>query len=310
MNYFVKDLELLNCIRINIGKSVILLDSFKKFYDRGFGADSIVIENKNGFFAYRVYGNENSIVNDLKDNDIKVYDLVKFLEDKIYDKIIEGLFDYVEENKNKQLFNKQNIYLWNNFSKLGKNPLVEIQEKINFTMEFESFVNDEIILNSNGKTIKYNIIKDTFYIEDTDTLSQNDISKLVLDTFTSSYDRNLYVLYHNYINNNLKGEDLAYKEIADLNKWFEKDNKVMVNVIYKKENFENLEDMTELSKDKVKANTNMLFGLLNKEYYEEMLGFYGGIDNIKTIKQIRGFEYRNDFYKLNVNNLLYKKEVK
>lgn len=308
MNYFIKNLELYNCIRVNVGKSVILLDSFKKYYDRGFGADSIVIENKNGFFSYGVYGNENSIVNDLKDNGTKVYDLSKFLEDKIYEKIIEGLFDYVEENKNKQLFNKQSIYIWRNFSKLGKNPLVSMQEKIDFSMDFEDFVNDEIILNNSGKVIKYNIIKDTFYKEDTDMLSQSDMAKLVLNTFTSDYDRNLYVLYHNYINNNLKNEDLAYKEIANLNKWFE--NKSMVYVVYKKENYEDLEDLTELSKDKVKADTDMLFDLLNKEYYEEMLGFYGGIDSIKTIKQIRGFEYRNEFYKLNVNNLLYKKEVK
>lgn len=297
MSYLKKNLGIDNCIKFKIGDNIIMLDEFQKFYNSGFGSESIVIKNRKGYFIYGWKGN-NKIVKELEKDEIKVYNLENYIKEKIYEKILEGLFDYVEENKNKQLFNRDSIYLWKSYSKLGKNPLNEIQDNIDFRIGLEDLENNEILLGFGGKSVKYNLVSDEFYINDTDIITEKESAKIVMNAFTTNYNRNLYVLYHNYINNNLKGEDLAYKEIADLNKWFE--DKQNVKVVY--------DDFGVEKEAQVKANTDNMFSDLSREYYKEMLSFWG-VDNIRSITQIKGFKFRNDFYKFNTENLLYK-EVK
>ena len=94
---------------------------------------------------------------------------------------------------------------------------------------------------------------------------------------------------------------MAYKELADLNKWLEKDNKTNIIVVYDKDG--------EEKEKRILNNIDNMFSDLSREYYEEMFSFWG-IDEINTIKQIKGFKYRKDFYKINIENLLYKKENK
>lgn len=312
---FLKNLGLKNCLQFQVGKTTIMLDNFKNFYNGGYGSDNIILKLNlrtlgEKYFSLGAIFEDNKIIEDLKNNQIEVESLYSYIKEKIYERVLEGLFNYVETNKENttSLFNRNDIYLFYNYSEIGKNPITKIRENIKFNLDFEKLVDDEIIIDSwygNGgsKDIKYliyNIYNDDFYIND-DIINKKKQADLILNHFTTQSDRNEYMLYHKYINNKLSGENLAYKEIADLNKWLQQDDKKTISVIY--------ELNGEEKEEKIKNDINRFISDLPKEYYEEMFSFYG-IDEITSIKQIKGFKYKKDFYKLNVENLLYKKEEK
>lgn len=296
-----KDLGLKDCIKIKVGKTNILLNEFKKSYNGEFGSDSIILETKKGYYSLG-YVFRNKIVDDLKDMEIEVENLETFIKANIFEKLLEGLLYYVEENKESQFFNREDISLFYDINRIGTNPLTRIHEQIKFNVNLSCLEDDEIIIQYCGeKNLKFNIVNKNFYYDDEIFTSKEEQAKIILEQFCSTSNANEYVLYYKYINNLLKGEELGYKEIAELNKWLQKDNKVNISVIYEKDN--------EIKEDKIKNDINRMFSCLSKEYYEEMFSFYGvyGIDNIK---QIKGFKYRQDFYEFNSNNLLYKKEGK
>lgn len=303
MNDLIKDLDLENCIRFNIGKVEILLDYFQKEYRGMFGVNNLIIKANDNYFNYG-WRENNKIITDLKKKGIEVKDLQKCIYNKITEIVKSGLEKYYEENKNKQLFNRDDIYIYRNYSLLGKNPISKIEEEFKTYFEWEKIKNGEIVISSwkldSGKveTISYNLLYDKLLFNGVSGDKENDI---IFRHFCYKTNSNLYVLYKNYENNLLVGEDLAYKELADLNKWLEKNNKTNITVVYDKDG--------EEKEKRILNNIDNMFSDLSREYYEEMFSFWG-IDDIDTIKQIKGFKYRKDFYKINIENLLYKKENK
>ena len=270
MNDLIKDLDLENCIRFNIGKVEILLDYFQKEYRGMFGVNNLIIKANNNYFNYG-WREKNKIITDLEKKGIEV---------------------------------KDDIYIYRNYSLLGKNPISKIEEEFKTYFEWEKIKNGEVVISSwkldSGKveTISYNLLYDKLLFNGVSGNKENDI---IFRHFCYKTNSNLYVLYKNYENNLLVGEDLAYKELADLNKWLEKDNKTNIIVVYDKDG--------EEKEKRILNNIDNMFSDLSREYYEEMFSFWG-IDEINTIKQIKGFKYRKDFYKINIENLLYKKENK
>lgn len=301
MNELVKDLGLKNCIRFSIGKVEILLDYFKAEYMGMLGVDSLIIKADNNYFKYG-WSSKNKIVDDLQKEGIEVRNLEGAIHNKIAETVKKGLEKYYEENKHKQLFNRDDIYVYRNYSQLGKTPLPKIEENFKTYIEWNNISNAEIIISSwtleSGKTecISYNLADDKLYFNGK---CNEETDKAIFYHFCYKTDRNLYVLYKNYENNLLVGEDLAYKEIADLNKWLEKDDKTNITVMYDKDG--------EEKEGRIRNCIDNMFSDLSKDYYEEMLSFWG-IDDINSIKQIKGFKYRKDIYKWNIENLLYKKE--
>jgi hypothetical protein len=306
MEKIVGNLGLEDCITIPLGRNKILLTEFKKLYMGEFGCSDLVIENKKGYFYYGFLKDRNKIVQDLQEQGYEVQNIFSFIKDKVWEKALEGLYDYAKNTKI-ELFNKENTYFYRSLGNVGKNPLQDIENKIDLAeFSFEDLANDELVIKiiynsmtGEEKKIKYNLVDDKFYVDDNSFITEKEQVDLIFDNFISRNDKNKYALYYRYINNKLTGEDIAYKEIAELNKWLEKDDKVNITVVY---------DLNgEEKESKVVANTNVLLSDLSKDYYEEMFSFWT-VDEIKSIIQIKGFKYRNDFYKWNIENLLYKKE--
>ena len=300
MNEFVKGLGLNNCIRFTLGNVELLLDNFKQEYRGDFGASNLIIKANNNYFSCG-WNENNKIISDLGKKGIEVRNLERTIYNKIAETVEKGLELYYANNKQKQFFNENDIYIYRDYSQLGKNPLSKIKERFKIYIEWNSITNNEIVISScvleGGKTetISYNLIDDKLCFNGE---SNRKTDYIIFENYCGKYDKNLYVLYKNYIENNLKGEDLAYKEIADLNKWLEKDDKTNVTVVYDKDG--------EEKEGKIRNCIDNMFSDLSREYYEEMLSFWG-IDDIKSIKQIKGFKYRKDFYQWNIENLLYKK---
>ena len=290
-----------DCARFNVGKIEVLLTSFGRSYQGGFGSESVILRANDKYFIIGYFEKDN-ILNELKASGKEVKSLEKHIKERIFEEIVKNLDVYVKENKDKQLFNKDDISLYNNLHSIGKEVLPNVKNSIRLEyVGYEDLKDGRLILTTWKDSIHnishkltYDLFTDKFYKDD------KEVSEEVFKTYCGSGDRNLYTLYVNYINNSLSGENLAYKEIAELNKWLEKDDKSSVTVIY---------DVDGVEKEgKVKFNNiDTFLHDLPKKYYEEMFSFYG-IDEIKTIKQIKGFKYRKDIYLWNIENLLYKKE--
>ena len=58
---------------------------------------------------------------------------------------------------------------------------------------------------------------------------------------------------------------------------------------------------------KINVDIDKMFSSLSREYYKEMVNFYG-TDDINSITQIKGFKYGKDYHIFNSENLLYKEE--
>lgn len=302
MNYLIKNLGLDNCIKFNIGNTEILLDSFRKNYQGGFGTDNIILHNKERFFNIGYIGEENKLAQDIIDSGYEIISLRKYIEDLIYEKVIGEMFNYVEEIKDKELF--ETVGYFYDYSSVGKNPLSKIREQINIEMYFDKLVDDEIVIDSWNKDgviqeLKFNICYNKFYIND-DITNEETEQKIIFNRFCSESMKTKYVLYYRYINNLLKNNDLGYKEIADLNKWVEEKQAKSISIVY---------DMNgiEMSR-KINANIDKMFSSLSRTYYKEMVSFCG-VDDISSITQIKGFKYGKDYHIFNSENLLYK-EVK
>lgn len=304
MNYFIKDLNFNNCIRFRIGQTEILLDRFFKDYSSNWGTDNVILYNKDRYFSLGYIDEKNKLAEDIENFGYNIIPLEKHIHELIYEKIIAEMFNYIEEVKDEELYATDMFPIFSWFSSLGKSPLKEIQEQIEFQTYFDKLANDEIIIkewNDKGYThheLKYNIVFDSFYIDD-DVCNKEKEQKMIFDMFCSDTLKKAYVLYHRYINNKLFGEDLAYKEMADLNKWLEDNNAKTVTVVYNDKNGVEQEK-------KIAVNVNFMFSYLRREYSREMMSFYG-VDDINSITQIKGFKYNRDFHPFNTENLIYKK---
>ena len=302
MKILDENLDLKNCIKIQIGEVTLLVDNLEQ-YNTKMSFDNFILNigTKYYYYGYEYSRNENKIIEDLEDLGVEVLNLYNVIRERLNDLIVLGLFNYTEKNKNKKLPIQDMLDKYK-ICRIGENPLKRIQDYFSYKMDWTSLKNGEIVISSlyidkEWKDLKFNLANKKVYLDDEDYINEEEQADLTLKAFVNQIDIDNYVMYYKYINNKLEGEELAYKEIAELKKWL--NGKSKVAVVY---------EINGLEKEsKVKADISKMFWNLSKEYSDEMLELYE-INEIKSLKQIKGFRYNKDFYKLNTENLMYKKE--
>ena len=87
---FLKNLGLKNCLQFQIGRTTIMLDNFKNFYNGGYGSDNIILKLNlrtlgEKYFSLGAIFEDNKIIEDLKNNQIEVESLYDYVKEKIYE---------------------------------------------------------------------------------------------------------------------------------------------------------------------------------------------------------------------------------
>lgn len=283
----LENLGIEKCLKVNLEKVTFLLDNFQINYSQDFESCNPIIQVKDRFYDIG-YSNRNQIKEDLKNEGIEVIHLYSHIRDKINELVTIYLDECYMQNRNVETFYEDSLNRYS-LDRIGKNPLTEIYKRGDYHFDLSNISQGIIgITNCCGNLCMYNIVKDLLYIDD-EYINLEEQNRQISKKVLFSNDTIEYILYRKYINNELQGEELAYKQIADLNKWFE--NKKMITMIYEDKN-------KEVKEKKVQANTTQIFNDLPRRYYKEMFNAWE-VDNISQIKSFKyGKEEKEFDYKL------------